>query len=216
MKNQRLFTIAEFIDSTNLVADIGCDHGYLAIYLKQIKKCPLVIASDVNENALSVARDNILKEELQDEIPCILSDGVSKLPVPPLDTLVIAGMGTHTILDILQDDKTKLVTNFILQSNNDFYLLRKMMQEQGFFLEKEAYVLEHGHDYFVMKYVRKEQTLTDLELRYGIFNSKNLVYYERCYQKNLKILDELPPEKYEVSEEIKKEVIKLQELISRC
>ncbi|MCR4605270.1 MAG: class I SAM-dependent methyltransferase, partial [Eubacterium sp.] len=31
------------------VADIGCDHGYVAMWLATEKKCPVVIACDVND-----------------------------------------------------------------------------------------------------------------------------------------------------------------------
>ena len=55
MINKKLKAIASFINTQDTVVDIGCDHAYLAIYLKENKLCKNVYASDINENALNIA-----------------------------------------------------------------------------------------------------------------------------------------------------------------
>ena len=57
----RLKTLAEYIDDNCNMVDIGCDHGLLDIYLIQNKKNINIIASDINENALNNAKNNIKK-----------------------------------------------------------------------------------------------------------------------------------------------------------
>ena len=62
--SSRLKSLAEFIDDNCNVVDIGCDHGLLDIYLVQNRKNIVVVASDVNENALNNAKSNIKKYKL--------------------------------------------------------------------------------------------------------------------------------------------------------
>ncbi len=56
MLNQKLTTISKLVKTNDTVIDIGCDHAYLAIYLKENNLCKEVYASDINENALNGAK----------------------------------------------------------------------------------------------------------------------------------------------------------------
>ena len=42
-----------------IVCDVGCDHGYVPIYLAEHKICPKIIAMDVNEGPLMQAKEHI-------------------------------------------------------------------------------------------------------------------------------------------------------------
>ena len=59
--SNRLNAIAQFVDKKDSVVDVGCDHGYLSIYLKEVIKVKKIIASDINQNALNSAINNIKK-----------------------------------------------------------------------------------------------------------------------------------------------------------
>ena len=61
------------------VVDIGCDHGYVAMWLAKEKKCPVVIASDVNAGPLKRAEKNIKEAKLDNLIETRLSDGFSAI-----------------------------------------------------------------------------------------------------------------------------------------
>ena len=50
------------------VADIGCDHAMVPIYLVREGLADYVIAMDVNEGPLDIARGNIKKAHLEDKI----------------------------------------------------------------------------------------------------------------------------------------------------
>ena len=65
MLNKKLKTIASLINKNDTVLDIGCDHAYLAIYLKQNNLCKDVYASDINSNALKQANKNIKNDTTQ-------------------------------------------------------------------------------------------------------------------------------------------------------
>ena len=62
--SKRLEAISSLIPNNSKIIDIGCDHGLLDIYLYQKKISTKLIASDINENALNNAKDNIKKNKL--------------------------------------------------------------------------------------------------------------------------------------------------------
>jgi len=196
MKNKRLLQIASLITKDDNVVDIGCDHGYLAIYLKKKKKCTIVIASDVNENALNVARKNIAKEELSEEITCICSNGLENIPMEQINTIVIAGLGTRTILNILNHPKIEKVKRIIIQSNNEYEFLRRNMNKKGYQIINEIYLEEKGHDYFIIEYQEGQEKLSKMELTYGKKNVQNQKYYEKCMENIQKIESKIPRKKW--------------------
>ena len=97
--NKRLQTFSAFIENKDIVLDIGCDHGLLGIYLTLNKKVK-VISSDINEKPLLKAQENIKKYNLEDKIETRLGDGLSVMSMD-INTIVISGMGTETIINIL-------------------------------------------------------------------------------------------------------------------
>ena len=59
--SDRLQACANFVGRGNRVADIGCDHGYLSIYLLTNGIARSCIASDINEGPLLSAQRNAIK-----------------------------------------------------------------------------------------------------------------------------------------------------------
>ena len=104
----RLKKIAKYVDDYSNIVDIGCDHGLLDIYLVQTNKNIKIIASDVNENALNNAINNIKKYNLENKITTILSNGLDNIDTTNIDTIIIAGMGSHTVVSILKNNPKKL------------------------------------------------------------------------------------------------------------
>lgn len=187
----RIKTITSFIEKEDRVVDIGCDHAYLAIDLVKSKKCQRVVASDIHEKALNSAIKNIEKEHLEKEIPTILSDGLENIDQKEIDTIVIAGMGTSTILHILKKVEKDKIKKMVLQSNNDLYHLRKQTKKMGYYLQEEKVIYEKGHYYNIGKYTKEKRRLKKFELYFGLYDKKNMDYYrslQKEYQKiNTKI-----------------------------
>ena len=113
--SKRLELVASYIKDNSKIIDIGCDHGLLSIYLAKKYKNINIIASDVNKNALSSAINNIKESKLEDRIETRLGSGLEVVSSDEIDTVVIAGMGSNTIVGILKysRDKLKNVNNII-------------------------------------------------------------------------------------------------------
>lgn len=136
---ERLKRIAEMVEE-DVVIDVGCDHALLDIYLVK-EKGKKAIASDCNVNAYQIAKTNIEKHHLKDQIQLYLTDGTKNIPISENSTLVIAGMGSSTMIEILKNTPF-LPKQLILQSNNDLDLLRKYVVSRGYYIDQEEVVIE--------------------------------------------------------------------------
>ena len=137
--SNRLLACCDFINKGDRVADVGCDHGYLSIHLLQNGIARSIIASDVAEGPLLSAQRNARKFGVSRNISFYLSDGVQNIP-REFDTLVCAGMGTDTMMSILdaapwlKDPKYRL----ILQCQSKRPELRKYLYANGFAICRET------------------------------------------------------------------------------
>lgn len=187
---KRLNEIASLIDEGTNVIDIGCDHALLDIYLTLNKK-NLCIATDVNKNALESAIKNIKKYSLEKEIKTLISDGLKSIDIPSNNTIVICGMGTNTILNIIKNSDIKKIDNLIIQSNNDLYILRKEVTKLGFYINKEINIEDKNKYYTIIKFKKGYKKYSFFEYQYGI-NLENKKYIKYLINKNEKIINDLP------------------------
>ena len=149
--SDRLLACCRFIHPGDRVADIGCDHGYLGIYLLKNRIASHVIAADINEGPLNAAVINSEKFGVRDKMQFFLSDGVRGIP-REFDTMVCAGMGGDTMISILEaspwlkDKKYRM----ILQCQSKRPELRKHLSENGWFIREETVLREGKFLYTVM------------------------------------------------------------------
>ena len=164
----------------NVIADIGCDHGYIPLKLDQ-KKHKKVYACDVAQGPLSRAQALFEKENAK--IDTILMDGISALP-EDVDQVIIAGMGGKLIESILEKGKDKLVNvdSLILSPHRNAESLRSYLIKNHFRIEKERLVFEEDHAYWIMYCRNGSQTRSDWQVWYGAH-----VKEDDDYRKYLKI-----------------------------
>jgi Predicted SAM-dependent methyltransferase len=81
------------------VADIGTDHGKLAVYLAKTYGCT-VYAGDIAEGPLSACKQLVVKSKVSDKVVPVLCDGLADIP-SHVGTVVIAGLGGETIAEII-------------------------------------------------------------------------------------------------------------------
>lgn len=187
MLNKKLIAIASLIEPKDIVIDIGCDHAYLPIYLKKEKLCKEVYASDISENVIKIAKENIMKKNTNIEV--YLSDGFKGIQNNKINTAIISGMGTSTILNII-NNAPKNIEKYIISSNNDYEVLRKEMLKKDFYIQKEMVVKERDKYYPIIVFTKNFQKESNLSLKYGKSNSKE--YYKYLEEKEKSILKRIP------------------------
>lgn len=149
--------LARMVTPGNRVADVGCDHGFLSIYLVQEGISPGVIAMDVRKGPLSAAREHIDAKGLGAYIETRISDGLQKLLPGETDTVVCAGMGGRLMERILTESLEKAVQleELILQPQSELQEFREFLRRAGFWVDEEDMVREDGKYYFAMRAVPK-------------------------------------------------------------
>ena len=183
---KRLTKVASLILPAETLADVGCDHGYLSIYLVEKKRCNRVIAMDVNKGPLQKAQENISKYGYGDYIETRLSDGLNQLQKNEAQGYVCAGMGGPLALQILWNDRDKIsdMQQIILQPQSELWLVRRTLKQWGFDIEKEEIEYEDGKYYFMMR-IRPTQNLVmeDLPQETDLFASgKQKTEQEYAYE----------------------------------
>lgn len=192
--SKRLKCIADMIGLGSTVFDVGCDHGLLDIHLTKNKDCRC-IASDISTNVLKNTMTNIINNGLDDKIQVVCSDGLKSLNMIENAIVVISGMGTNTILNILNDDKILSINNLIIQSNNEIELLRKMVIKKGFYIFDEKIVCEHKKNYIIIYFKRGYRKYKKVDYLFGPIVRKNMNYsnfYNSLYLKNKQIIKKIP------------------------
>ncbi len=177
---------AGLVPDGSSVADIGCDHGYVSIFLAKEKRCPKVIALDVNAGPLAIAKENIAQAGLQDQVECRLSDGMEALSPGEVDTLLLAGMGGQLICRILQQSQTVLcgITTLVIQAQSDLREVRKTLHRLGFWIEEEQFCRDGDKNYIAIRALRGEEAspYTEEEYQYGRILPAG---QEECYHQYL-------------------------------
>ena len=149
--SERLKLIASLIKRGASVCDVGTDHGYLPIFLKNMGIASSVIATDIREKPLATAEKNVKKADVSG-IELRLCDGLDAVKKDEADTVIIAGMGGEVISGILS--RCKWISNeditLILQPMTSAEQLRKYLYDNGFEIIEEPTVLDTGRVYSVM------------------------------------------------------------------
>ncbi|WP_423364566.1 tRNA (adenine(22)-N(1))-methyltransferase [Mycoplasma sp. P36-A1] len=189
----RLEAIASMIDNHNsIVADIGCDHGWLAIYLITNNKAKKAYACDVNIGPLNNVKTNVTNNYLDDKIQVLLSNGLEKIDENEVSDIVIAGMGGSLIVDILQKDIAKIKDKTLyLQPNINSYKLRTFLINNEFSIVDEKTVKENKIIYQVIKAKPSKENNND------IYSELDLLFGKINLEKNEPLTQELLRDTYD-------------------
>jgi len=207
MISNRLKSLVKYIKKSDKVIDIGCDHALLDIYLVKNGFLNKMIVSDIHKNALQCGIDNIKKEGLLDKIDTRLGSGLEVLNnKDDINTVLISGMGTSTILKILDNDYRKKIDKLIIQSNNDYYLLRKYITELGYIITHEESIYDNSKYYVNIVFEKGNSEYSEEDLKYGPILKSDKDYYKYLKEKYEDILKSIPNEsngKKEILDKIK-------------
>lgn len=165
----RIKKISSYIEDNEKVIDVGCDQALLSKLLA--KRHIYSIASDVVDSIIERASENLTLEEKK-YIDFRLGSGVTLNENETDYTLVTAGMGTYTILDIVKNSKVRF-NKIITISNNHHETLRREMIKMGYFIKLEEIVKEKGKLYNMIIFDTIEREFTNVELLVG-YNHQNI------------------------------------------
>ncbi len=230
--SKRLKAVADLLSNHSCVADIGCDHGFLSIYLIQSKKAMRCLAMDINEGPLERAREHIGDRQLSTYIRTRLSDGAKEIRLlpasegrmmPEVQAAVLAGMGGRLMIRILEEslDKFSVMEEFVLQPQSEIPQVRAYIRSIGHRIVEEDMVLEDGKFYPIMKVRRiassEQISHEDCRLfdRYGesLLRRRHPVlrlFLEREEQVYREILEEL---KKQITEKAKNRIEEIEEIM---
>ena len=220
--SKRLLMVTNFVRKGSVVADVGCDHAYISIYLVLNGIAKRTYALDVNKGPLEKAKANINSYNLSDRIETRLSNGLQKLNPDKVDTIVIAGMGGSLAIKILTEGKESVdcATELVLQVQSELDKVRQYLHTINFKIVEEAMCKEDGKYYTAIHAVKdsKSETLNLVELKYGkyLLETKNDVlkeFLKKEHNKALAIKEKLESEDSENArlrlESLKKEIVDL-------
>lgn len=153
--SKRLQALANMVTPGLSVCDVGCDHGFLSIYLVQKQIAPRVLAMDLRTGPLEGAKKHISAYGLEKQITTRLSDGLETMEIGEAQAMVCAGMGGALMASILQKESKKAhsLKELILQPQSEVPIFRTFLKDAGYEIVAEDMVEEEGKFYPMMKVI---------------------------------------------------------------
>lgn len=140
----RLEVVKGMLPRCQTIADIGCDHGKLAVYLIQSDVCERVIATDVSPDSVRKTRKLVERAGVAQQVDIRLGNGLHVLSKGEAEAAVFAGMGGTLIAQLIHNslDRAKEIGMLVLQPMQQAAILRRYLRENGFCITDEEMVRE--------------------------------------------------------------------------
>lgn len=163
----RLLAVASQVKPCDVVADIGTDHGFVPTYLVQKNVCTRAIASDINKEPLKSAMRTAASHNITDKLEFICAPGLEGIIPGSVDTVVIAGMGGETIVEILKAAEwvKEHGTMLVLQPQSKLELFEDYLNSNGFSINGVRLVKDAGRIYTIFD-VQYSGKLIDSNITY--------------------------------------------------
>lgn len=165
--SKRLRAIVNFCDKNKIIADIGTDHGFVPNFLYEEDINRKIIATDISLNSLNKAIEFSELRGNKGKIEHIVCNGLEK--IPPVDQIIIAGMGGILISKILDRDfeKARQAEKLILQPMQQVDYLRKFLYDKGFKILDEKIVFEDNKFFHIIvaNYKAIKEEYRDIDLK---------------------------------------------------
>lgn len=182
--SKRLETVASFVPTGAIVADIGSDHAYLPCYLVHKGIAARAVAGEVVKGPYESAVKQVRTEGLTDKITVRMADGLAAVEeADEITAVTIAGMGGPLIVSILEKhpQALKSVTRLILQPNIHAKAIREWAMENGWAIQDEVILEEDGKIYEVLVLQRGEMKLNEAQTLLGpkLMETKVPIFIEK-------------------------------------
>lgn len=166
MISKRLETIASMVPSGRVVFDVGSDHALLPCYLVENGISTKVYAGDNKKGPLESALKNISVHGFNDKIIPVLSDGLNEAR-EDVEVVIIAGMGYHTAIDIIEKSDVDKYDRFIVQINKNADLLREYISRHNYTIIDEKLVFDGFYYEIIAFNTDYHKSYTSDEISYG-------------------------------------------------
>ena len=157
---KRLETIIERMPASGCIADIGCDHAYVAIEAVRRGKAARALACDVRKGPLQQAAEHILCAGLAGKIETRLSDGLEKVAPGEADCVIIAGMGGPLMERILQGRLADF-GHFVLSPQSEIPHFRRFLLTEGMQIDEETMLIDEGKYYVIFNVSKRADASSD-------------------------------------------------------
>lgn len=188
----RLETIASLVPVGSIVADIGTDHALLPVLLIEQHRSPKVYAID---NKTGPLRGAYQLTKTIPQITLVLADGLQGLS-SDVDTVVIAGLGGRTIVDIL-DVIPPHVATIISSAHVAMPLVRQSLTARGYAIDAEELIEEAGEFYEISRFIQGEASYNEADYTCGPLLRKErselwLRWMDQCIAHTTYTLKQIP------------------------
>lgn len=180
-----------------VLADIGSDHAQLPCALVESGRIVRAYACDIKEGPLSQAKKTIASRDLTNQVIPVLSDGLAQV-ADDVSEVVIAGMGVHTVIEILEAamDRLPHFHRIIVQANHSVELLRMFLRNHRYRILDEAIVWDEKYYEVVVFEAKPGGMLSDAEVMFGPFLLKEqsdvfVAYHRQIHRSYLTIMEQL-------------------------
>lgn len=168
----RLKTLTKYVAPFQYVVDVGTDHCFVPIYLKQHGLIKQAIASDINIGPIEEAKRNIKRYGYVEDIDARCGNGLQTLTLnDQVDVIIIAGMGGKLITDILESNYDILQNNkrLILQANVACDVIRSWLSHHPYEIIEEEVIIDNDiiYEIIVADRTNKPISYTHDEMMFG-------------------------------------------------
>lgn len=180
----RLETICSLIQECDCIADIGCDHGKVSEFIFNSKLCKRLVVNDISEPSIAKAKLRLAAAAESDRSNTtqleFITAGGQTLQNRCIDCAIVAGVGGHIIIDIVENLDLK---SFILSPQNYPHGVRQNVCENGYRIIYDKTVADNDKFYDIIKIEKGDtQSLDELQLHYGVqYKEFNQDLLDRLY-----------------------------------
>lgn len=176
----RLNAVAFHLEECDVMADVGCDHGLLSLFVLKNEIAKKVVCIDISEKCLQKTKNLLSKYNFSNDATFLRCDGLQAVEVP-VNVVVIAGMGGINISQILENMPQNCKNaKFVLQPMNNITVVRKTLNKLGFRIVRDEIIFDNKKYYHILCAKQGKQKLTLDQIRCGAVLED---YRSKDYQK---------------------------------
>ena len=165
--DNRLRSVFDLFPSCRLAADIGADHGKLALALVTQGKAERIMVTDISRDSLRKAEDLFAAHHASHLAEFLLGDGMTVLPRTP-DAVSVCGMGGKTISGILENGLRRIFgAELILSPHTEIPAVRRTVYRLGYHIADERCAIASRRFYIMITAKPGQEKISEEETELG-------------------------------------------------